>query len=334
MNKLIYHILFIGIIGSLIVACSHDTDTFDGPNLIDRFGDFNVVEGLGVSSPTVNFTAGETVFFTAQFNKNVDWVVQITGSVSGAVKRIEGFDRELNQENATWNGGTTDLPFFKAEMCTVELLIPEEPDYKDTGEVEVLGTKTYEGGLVTDFEEDPGTDLFIGNFEFDFSPATGRTDALTAAEGDFCLLLEGTDNTLDNFFVGLITVNASITGETYIPLPTTVPEEVFFNCFMFSDGTPYTIAVIEFAFDSNDSGAYEDGDATFKIDGDFPISWEGWRHINHPMSEVGISQEQLEKLVAIRFILISDNNAQPIPREQVGYAVDFVTFTQGAPLEL
>lgn len=334
MNKLIYHILFIGIIGALISSCSHDTDTFDGPSLVDRFGDFNVIEGLGISSSTVNFTAGETVYFTAQFNKNIDWVVEITGSESGAVKRIEGFDRELTEENATWNGGTTDLPFFKAEMCTVELLIPEEPDYKDSGTVEVLGAKTYEGSLFTNFEEDAGADIFFGNFEFDFSPAAGRTDAVPAAEGDFCYLLEGTDNTLDNFFVGLISINASITDQTYIPLPTTVPEELFFNCFLYSDGTPYTIAVIEFAFDSNDSGAYEDGDTTFKIEGDFPIQWEGWRHINHPMSEVGITQEQLEKLVALRFILISDNNAQPFPREQVGFAVDFITFTQGSPLEL
>ena len=332
MNKLIYHIFFIAIISSLMVSCSHDTDNFDGPSLIDRFGDFNVVEGLGVSSPTVNFTAGETVFFTAQFNKNVDWVVVITGSESGAVKRIEGFDRILNEENATWDGGTTDLPFFKAEMCTVELLIPEEPDFKDAGEVEVLGTKIYEGNLVTNFEEDAGADIFFGNFEFDFSPAAGRTDAIPAAEGDFCYLLEGTDVTLDNFFVGLIAINASITGETYFPFPTTVPEELFYNCFLYSDGNPYTIAVIEFAFDSNDSGAFEDGDAIFPLE--IPIAWEGWRHINTPMSELGVTQEQLEKIVAIRYVLISDNGAQPTPREQVGFAVDFVTFTQGGPLEL
>ena len=336
MNNKIYNILLICLaIGLLTTSCDHETDNFDGPSLIDSFGPFEVVEGLIISQPTVDFSAGEDVFFTAKFNKNVNWQVIITGTESGAVKVVEGFDRELTADNATWFGGTTQLPFFKAELCTVELVVPEEGDFKDTGEVEVLGSKTYEGSLMTDFEEVPAGGIFVGNFEFDFTPATGITDALPAAQGDFCLLLEGTDNTLDNFFVGLVRVNASITGETYIPLPTTVPEEVYFNCFVYSDGSnPYTIAPIEFFVDTDDSGDFTPGDANFTVEENLTIGWEGWRHINYPMSEIGITQEQLEKLVAIQFVLISDNNSQPTPREQVGFAVDFVTFTQGGPLNL
>ncbi len=334
-NFKLYHLLPVLLICALISACDHETDEFDGPFLVDRFGEFTVVQGLGISQPTVDFAAGETVFFTAEFNKNVNWIIQITGMESGAVKRIEGFDRSINAGNATWTGGTTDLPVFKAENCMVELLVPEEPDFMDAGEVEVISAKIYEGGLVTDFETDPGADIFFGNFEFELSPESGRRDDIPAAQGDTYYLLRGTDNSVPNFFVGLMRINASITGETYMPFPTTVPEELYFNCFMYSDGSPHTIAVIQFSFDSNDNGVYDDGiDANFQVPGDFPLTWEGWRHINHPLSEVGITQEQLEKIVAVRFLLISDMNSQPDPPVPVDYCFDFVTFTAGGPLEL
>ncbi len=336
MNKSIQYTLltFLGF-AFLTLGCQHETDTFDGPFLVDRFGEFAVVTNLEISQPTVDFGAGETVFFTAAFNKNVDWIVEITGTVSGAVKRIEGFDREISASNATWTGGTTDLPFFQAEPCNVRLLVPEEPDFEDAGMVETLSTKIYEGSLFTDFEEEPGANIDFGNFEFELTANTGRSDAMPSAQGNFHYFLEGTDDVVPNFFVGVISIEADIAGDTYVQLPTTVPEDVYFNCFMYSDAGPHGIAVIQFVIDTNDTGNFEDGqDATVQIAGDFPLTWEGWRHINHPMSDLGITQEDLERLVAIRFLLISDMNSQPTPPLAVDYGVDFVTFTQGGPLEL
>ncbi len=319
----------------LISACQHETEPFDGPFLVDRFGEFTVITNLEISQPTVDFATGEEVFFTAQFNKNVEWIIEITGSQSGAVKRIEGFDRELNAANATWLGGTTDLPFFKAENCTAKLIVPEESSFTDSVAVEVLSPKVYEGSLFTDFETDLGGNISVGNFEFELTAASGRQNNMPAAQGDYFFLFEGTDNVVANFFVGLADISSTVTGATYAALPTTVPEELYFNCFMYSDGGPHGIAVIQFIYDSNDSGAFEDGqDASFQLAGDFPLQWEGWQHINHPMSDVGISQEQLEKLVAIRLLLISDMNAQPNPPLQVDYGIDFMTFTAGAPLAL
>ncbi len=336
MNRSIFYSLILMLFTVLgIIGCQHETDTFDGPSLVDRFGEFMVIENLGISQSTVDFAAGEVVFFTAKFNKNVEWVVEITGMESGAVKRIEGFARELNALNATWSGGTTDLPFFKAEMCSVQLLVPEEPNFMDSGEVEVLSTKTYEGSLFTDFETDLGSNAFVGNFEFELTANTGRQSNMPAAQGVYYFLFEGTDNVVPNFFVGLVDIKSAVTGETYAPLPTTVPEELYFNAFMYHDGGPHGIAVIQFIFDSNDSGDFEDGqDAVFQIPGDIPLQWVGWRHIHHPMSDTGMSQAQLEKLVAIRLLLISDMNAQPDPPLQVTYGIDFMTFTKGGPLEL
>lgn len=320
-----------------ISACDHDTDTFDGPSLVNRFGEFMLVDPLTVSTNTVDFSAGENVSFGASFNKQVEWLVQIKGLSSGSVKVIEGFSNELTNVNAVWEGGTTQLPLFNTERCAIELIIPSADSLRFFDTVEVVGLKTYEGSLFTDFEEDLGSNLFFGNFEFELTNQTGRRDNLPAGagQGDWAYYFEGTDENVPNFFCGLIDISAQVTGSTYVPLPTFDPEDLFFNAFLYTDGGPFGIAVIQFIFDSNDSGAFEDGqDQTFQIPGDFPLSGEGWQHISHPMSETGITEEQLEKLVGLRILLISDMNSQPSPPLQVDYGIDFITFTQGAPLEL
>jgi hypothetical protein len=337
MKRSIYFTTIFTMLALLVMpGCSHDTDTFDGPNLVDRFGPFNVLSDLTVSQPTVDFAEGETVFFTAQFNKNVSWVIEITGTESGSVKRIEGFDKEVNASNATWNGGTTDLPLFKDEVCNVVLTIPEEPSFMGTATVETLSSRSYDdqGLKFSGFETDLGTDAFIVNFEFEFTANTGRqTD--NPAEGDYYFRLEGTDDVVPNFFVGLVDIKSEVAGETYLQMPTTVPEELYFNCFMLSDAGPHGLAIIDFIVDSNDSGAFEDGqDATYRV-ADYDLAtWEGWRHINHPMSETGITQDELSKIVAIRLLLISNMNAQPNPPLQVDYGIDYMIFTSGGPREL
>lgn len=318
-------------------ACDHDTDTFDGPGLVDRFGDFTLLEDLAISRSTVDFGAGETVTATARFNKRTNFVLTITGLESGAVKVIEGFDTELNIDNATWTGGTTDLPLFRLEDCTIELTIPEVPALTgQTANVEIVGAKIYEGAVFEDFEENfGGGDVEFGNFEFELTNNTGRRNDGNSGEGNWYYFFEGTDNVVPNFFVGLVNFNASATGQTYVPVPTTVPEDLYFNTFMLSDGGPHGIAVIQFVYDSNDSGAFEDGtDQTFQLAGDFPLDWTGWRHINHTMADIGMTEEQVQKIVAIRALLISDMNSQPTPPLQVDFGIDFITFTAGKPLEL
>lgn len=335
MKKSIYHIITAFALLFSFTSCDHETDTFDGPDLIDRFGEFIVIDSLGQSRTTVDFSAGENVVFTAQFNKNIEWIIEIVGQESGARKLIEGFDKDIDASNATWVGNTTELPFFRNEMCSVKITVPEEPDFIDSAMVEITGLKAYEGALFTDFEGDLGNNIDPGNFEFELTPNTGvKTDSL-AAQGESYYYFEGTDNLNPNFFVGLININSTIAGSTYASFPTTIPENLYFNCFLYSDGGPHGIAVIQFVFDSNDNGVFDDGvDQTFQLDGDFPLNWTGWRHIHHSMADVNMTQAQLEKLVSIRVLLISDNNAQPNPPLQVDFGIDFMTFTQDGPLEL
>lgn len=321
-------------IAILAASCEHETDTFDGPNLVDRFGDFTVLEPLMLNRTTVDFAAGETVIMTARFNKTVNFDIVITGMESGAQRIIQDFASELTEENATWTGRTTTLPLFREENCLVELIVPDEDSLTLTADVEVVGSRIYEGSVYTDFETDPLDDIFFGNFEFELTNNTGRRTDGNAAEGNTYYYFEGTDDVVPNFFCGLIDIKASITGQTYAPLPTTIPEDLFFNCFVSADGGLHGIAVIQIAWDSNDSGVFEEDGDTFVPIGDLPLNWVGWRQISVNLADLGMTEEQVSKIVNIRAVLISDMNSQPNPPLQVDYGLDYLTFTAGKPLEL
>ena len=58
-------------------GCKKET-TFDGPSLSDMYGDFAVIQGLDISNRDVDFSAGQSTYFTAEFTKNVNWQLTIT----------------------------------------------------------------------------------------------------------------------------------------------------------------------------------------------------------------------------------------------------------------
>jgi hypothetical protein len=274
------------------------------------------------------------VVFTARFNKQVNWVVEITGQQSGAVKRIEGFSNELTAENARWDGGTTELPLFKAEPVEAALLVPEEGADTTRAALEVLTPRTYPGEVVTGFEADDEADLTLGNFEFELNTAaSGLSMEVPAAEGDTFYLLRGTDTVVDNFFVGLVQIT-SPSESGYFTVPTSVPEDLFFNTFLYSFGTEHTIIVLEVIADANGNGEFDDGTDTVFGSGDIVLDEPGWTAFNRSLAEFGMTQAQAQQIVAVRAILISNNNTQPTPRLPVDFGIDYLTFTAGAPLQL
>ena len=310
-------------------GCDHVTDP-DGPNLTDRFGDFAILDSLSADRATVDFAAGETVTFLARFNKQVDWVVEITGRESGAVKRIEGFSNELTAENARWAGGTTELPLFKDELVDAVLLVPEEMADTSRAAVEVLSARTYAGNVAADFE---GTDnITVGNFEFEFQNA-GISSEVPPGQGNGFYLLRGADRNLRNFFVGLIDIRPRANAG-FFTVPTSVPEDLYFNMFLRGLGTEYTIAVVQLIADGNGTGRYEvDQDTVFPY-GDIPVDFEGWQLFSKTVAEIGMTQTQAQQIVAIRVVLISDANAQPTPAQPVAFGIDYLTFTAGRALQL
>jgi hypothetical protein len=323
---------FFALVLMMVSACDHDTDTFDGPSLIDRFGPFVLIDSLKASSSSADFGAGQTVYFTAKFNKRINWVVEITGQQSGAVKRITGFSSELGPDDATWDGTTTDLPLFRVEPCVAKLLIPEEDSVINNLNLNILSSRVYEGSLFANFEAN-SPNIVVRNFEFEFTPASGVSDLFPAGEGQKSLLLQGTDGVVDNYFVGLVEILAPITGAQFIPMPGNAPEDVYFNAFIYGTGDPYTIAIYDFYSDADGNGQYNANIDRQFTTGNIPVTWTGWRLYSLKMSELGITEAQMAQLVGMRVVLISDNNSQPTPRVQVSFATDFLTFTKNQPIK-
>ena len=96
-------------------------------------------------------------------------------------------------------------------------------------EVEIVGTRVYPGSLFADFESGLAGNIEIGNFEFELTPNTGVRMDGNAAQSNSYYLMEGTDDVLRNFFCGLHIIRSGVTGSEYAPVPTTVPEDLYFN---------------------------------------------------------------------------------------------------------
>ena len=318
--------------GLAAAGCDHVTEP-DGPNLIDRFGDFALLDSLMASQAAVDFAAGEVVTFEARFNKQVNWVIEITGDSSGAVKRLEGFSAEITPENARWSGGTTELPLFKDETVTAALFVPAEASDTSRTAVEVLTPRAYPGIVVADFEG--GEPIVVTNpeFEFDFN---GITAEVPPAQGDGFYLLRGTDDVVaGNFFVGLITIRPTV-GD-YFEVPTTIAEDLYFNCFLRGFGTPNTIAVVELEVEGVSAPVPLGTDVEFPNLG--IVDFEGWQLYSEAATSfgqfgAGLTDEQIQRITGVRVVLISDNNNQTTPPSQVEYGIDYITFTAGGPLEL
>ncbi|MEM9666700.1 MAG: hypothetical protein AAF970_17345, partial [Bacteroidota bacterium] len=230
-------------------SCSHETSIVDGPLLTNRFGPFVQLEPLEASVQTVDFATGQRASFTAVFSKEVEWTLEIRGDESGALKRIEGFSRELNAENSSWDGSTTELPFFKAETVTASLIVddPDAGDPVSTG-LEVLSPRSYPGSLFANFEAPDTRTAEVRDFEFDLNTTdTGVSSEVPAGEGNNFLLLRtnGGQPVADAFFDGLVNIYPSENRAGLFSIPSSIPEDIHLNFFLYSFGSPLSLANIE-----------------------------------------------------------------------------------------
>lgn len=328
MKKLIYITLYLIVI---ISSCSKPDEFYDGPNLYDVYGDFEVYTSLQGSQINVDFESGETVYFTCELSKVVNWQLKITGSNSGAEKIITGTSRTLDEEVALWDGSTTNLPIFRVENCNVELsFLTEETDTILTTSVYVTMPKLNDGFVITDFEEgwDPNWSTFVQS----------------GTSMDFGIKLDGTAPQLARYYnmagvvdwdwlTGMIDFNATVFGETTIPLSNN-GDNLYFNAFVYGDPM-YPNSRILFRFDED-----ENLDGTFDITSEdsfgyeLIIDWSGWKHVSVKYSDIlsandlsGGGLHNPDKLNRVSVLHLADPNS--------GYAhsaIDYLIFTENEPL--
>ena len=113
-------ILIVLSLTSLFLSCERDV-LFEGPSIETMLGPFELIQKFEVSNQNVDFYNGETTFY-AEFSKEVDWKVIVTGSESGAVKSITGRDISLFENNATWDGSTTSFPMLSKKVVQLNYM--------------------------------------------------------------------------------------------------------------------------------------------------------------------------------------------------------------------
>lgn len=348
MKKFLFAIPLLLII--FISACKHD-DIIDGPELNDLYGTFKLLEPFQASVDSIDFSTGQTVYFSARISKLVDWQITITGLSSGAVKTIAGKSKTIDISNSNWNGSTTIFPMFKKENCAVMLTFATEVDtLRDT--VKIIKPKIDAGFLVADFNNGlpTGTQQISTYGQYTTDPPTPLPAAITAfiqsgASMDFKaknteLVPEG-----NNYYnmagavnwdwaIGLVEFPASASGLTHFPLGTN-PNDVYFNVLVW--GEPgISNALLQFSFreDDNGNGVFNSGsddEAVYEIKN---INWVGWKLISIKYGDIllsskkGNGQYNPDKIVSIRAFLLADPSS--------GFSktkIDYMIFTNGKPLE-
>jgi hypothetical protein len=321
--------------GLVLTGCKTD-DEFDGPSLNDLYGAFSVVAPLETSADTVDFSAGETVNFTASFSKNVSWKLEIKGLQSGAVKEITGFSNLLDANNALWTGTTTKLPFFKVEDCAVQLTFEAESDtLSDT--LFVSGTRTYPGLLLGDFEgtANPGWTSFVqSGADMSFGI---QTNSAGAAQGNGYFDIGGAVDW--DYLIAYLYMPATAYGSPTFNLSSN-PEEVYFNTLLFKpESLNNGIMLFQFPEDDN-------GDGVFTVANEDMYAIEVQMNQNN-WSQLSVKYSELQSLVNGQPAAPNGNGVrEPNKLTQVnilflanpasGYAnarLDYMIFTEGEALQ-
>ena len=337
-------LLYILALGTILSSCEREKG-YEGPSLIDQFGDFSVIDSLQVTNTNVAFAAGETSVFNAEFSKSVNWELTITGAVSGAQKVMSGYSRLLDEDNATWDGSTTKLPMFKSEECSVNLQVSYKEIVADSvisvtdsiislADLAVTSTKENDGFLISDFETSPNAlwDLFLQGGQMNVS-STGASP-----QGNSFYDMKGTCSW--DWLIGLATIPGSAYGEgTNFDLSDN-PDQVYFNVLLNFPQDVQNPPIVLFNFREDDN---QDGEFTVGQEDVYSIEIKdldpGWQLVSVkysdlqtladglPVSPVGNAVKESNKINHIEVLFLAPQGN--------GFSqayMDYMIFTEDQPL--
>ena len=313
---------------------SCEKDKIEGPSLNDLYGELTILEPLSIIGDSADFSVGENIYFTASFSKQVDWKIKIKGLTSGSVKIILGKSNTINQSNSTWDGNSTQLPFFIAEDCNVELTFEMHDDTIYSG-LNIQAEKEYNDEntvLITDFENG-----FNPNFTGFFQP--GCTKALTTGgSGQGVKYLQQFGTCSWDWLIGYIDYYSAFWFNQQDLIND--PSQLYFNIMIKGDSTmsnitnlPNSLFKLEFYEDENGDG-YHDASSEDRFDYEFDVDWNGWSMVSicyndliPPSSNPGDGIKEPNKIFKVRTLLLANPES--------GFAkadVDFLIWSNGTPL--
>jgi hypothetical protein len=332
--KMKRNILFIALVLTSFACRKEEINKFEGPSIDELNSPFTVVTGLESSRDSVDFQAGENVFFSAVLSKTIAWQLRIVGEESGAEKIVTGLSKTIDETSYTWEGSTTNLPMFRTENCRVELTFAGEPDTLTTT-VKVVQPKVNSGFVVADFDSgfNPGwTFFFQSGLDMNFSIITDGT----APQGNKHYNMQGTVDW--DYLIGLINFKASAYGSPTYPLNAN-PDNVYFNVMIYGDPV-FTNSIVLFQFEED-----EDGNGTFTSASEdmysleVKVDWIGWKLVSIKYSDIpslvsgapspanGNAVHNSDRISSINMLHLA-NPATGKARSKL----DYLIFTENGPL--
>ena len=320
-------------------------DEVEGPLLNEIFGNFQLNSSLTISNNSPDFsTSNELVKFHCDFNKSIEWKISILGLESGSLKEISGFSNVIDSNDVSWNGNTSQVPFFKKELCAVELTFLNEVDtLRDT--INILQTKIYDGIVVADFENGIPPEAivfhqFSMNMTFDLSsddPLEGSNyfkmggrmgwNEWFLGSLDIPLDLTSVNTPAVDFYINL-GVLSGINGET--------ATDQFINILVSESTYPFNDDL-----SNNASDVFQDTMEVYKYQ-IRPVDWDGWKMISlsydqfEVKSSGGNNLREPKNITAIKIQCQSCPGANANCPENMGIDVrtdvDFLILTQGSDL--
>lgn len=246
MKKLIFYT----VMAAFFLGCrKEDNINFDGPSLGDSFGPFAILQDLSLNTYEVDFSAGQQVVFSMELSKNTEWIIEIEGENSGAVRTITGNERILSLDNAVWTGGANKFPSFNLEKAYITITFPNEADSPTIlDSVLITGLKQDQGFLLTSFESGLGTTW--QQFNQTTVAGTITCDPNLAAKGSCFYSWNGTVGW--DWAIGSVTIRPPAGGSFGLPANA---NNLFFNiAFKALQNVGPQNSFLLFWFDEDDNG--------------------------------------------------------------------------------
>ncbi|MBC7486352.1 MAG: hypothetical protein H7282_06350 [Cytophagaceae bacterium] len=307
----------------------------------------NILQPLAVSTPSVDFSTGGKVFFTAVFENSAAWTITIKGN--GATKVINGVSKEINEGNSSWIGTVDVPPSFIAGSVTAVLSFQIDPltnNVPFTISAKRIADKLNDV-LVTDFTSSPvqnysATPTAPGNWPSTYPLTVNTNIDYVNPDGNAYELMgdvapwQGSGSP----FVDIVTIsprNSIQNYGTYYPILYTDPSQVYFNIMVYNTGTPVWLEISFFEVE----GVVANGTATPDRHLTIKPNWTGWKMVSVKYSDLipsnaeAAANIQPQKITDIQIVLLSNVKADnpALTATIVRTAFDHITFTHKAPYQ-
>lgn len=328
---------------TLAIMTSCNRPVTEGPAINDLFGVFEIVDSLQLSNASPDFSIGETVRFSCEFSKPVNWTLSIVGLETGSIKRFEDFSSELLPEQVIWYGNCDDVPFFSEEPCQVILSVEGENE-EMVAELVVQGVKVYEGIEVANFEDDIPNGALVwhqdgGNMTFELAqdePLQGNQYFKMGGRVNWDWSLGYIDIPLDLSDVSTDADVFYLNLGVYGGLSGQFATDQYVNILISESDTPFNDNT-----SNNAADIFGNGMEVYKHQ-IRPVDWEGWRFFSVKYSDFEVKSEggnNVREPAEIRGIRLglqacpfNSGNCPDNANIEARTDLDYVMFTEGTAL--